>query len=414
MPKIIGGAHRVVETSELSIDEYAGNVGTKDDRISIAHVQISAPADEPWLTLHYDEWICVLKGRMVLHFANGKETLEVKAGQTVFIEAGERFKPIFPDGGTEYVPVCIPAFRPDRCIREDAPDSAVSVKLRQLHGEAAANKKAKLSEDKQPEVLYHMTQKSLWEEVKKSGHAYFPPTFEADGLTHATAVPSRLIETANHFYQDVPGEWVCLRFTRSALRRLGITVRDESASPVGVKATSETWTEWICPHIIGGIPPQVVDAVFPMTRDGPKYLDIRGLTEMPRRLFKIATKAELTSFHEGGRVNSSLDRQDGFVHLSDRWQTPKVAGLFFKDCTELYLLEIDAEKLPGSSKWVVGPMGDPAPDALVRREAATTLHYLMPDGCVHVYGDGGVPMGAVVKEEHVPLKDGAHIFPAWL
>jgi hypothetical protein len=37
---------------------------------------------------------------------------------------------------------------------------------------------------------------------KAENHAYYPKTFEADGLyTHATGVPSRLIETANHFYQ---------------------------------------------------------------------------------------------------------------------------------------------------------------------------------------------------------------------
>ena len=37
---------------------------------------------------------------------------------------------------------------------------------------------------------------------KAENHAYFPKTFEVDGLyTHATGVPSRLIETANHFYQ---------------------------------------------------------------------------------------------------------------------------------------------------------------------------------------------------------------------
>lgn len=31
--------------------------------------------------------------------------------------------------------------------------------------------------------------------------AYFPPTFASDGFTHATAVPSRLLDVANHFYQ---------------------------------------------------------------------------------------------------------------------------------------------------------------------------------------------------------------------
>ena len=53
-----------------------------------------------------------------------------------------------------------------------------------------------------PEVLYHMTTAAEWDEAKAKGHAYYPKTFEADGdYTHATGVPSRLIETANHFYQ---------------------------------------------------------------------------------------------------------------------------------------------------------------------------------------------------------------------
>mmetsp|Transcript_108232 Transcript_108232/g.212098 ORF Transcript_108232/g.212098 Transcript_108232/m.212098 type:complete len:279 (+) Transcript_108232:63-899(+) len=278
MPRIVGGSVRVVDTGVLAIDELAGNVATKDDRISIAHVAVSAPTGEPWLTLHYDEWICVLQGRMVLHYGDGQK-LEVAAGQTVLVEKGERFRPEFPEGGTEYVPVCLPAFRPDRCIREDALDSDVQVKLRELHGgHAPEAKRAKVAEDEKPEVIYHMCQRELWEAAKKSGQAYFPPTFEKDGFfTHATAVASRLITTANHFYQDVPGEWVCLRFRRSSLKKLGIVIRDERALPVGEKATSEDWAEWVCPHVYGGLPPQVVEAELPMKRDGPKYISIEGL-----------------------------------------------------------------------------------------------------------------------------------------
>ena len=53
-----------------------------------------------------------------------------------------------------------------------------------------------------PETLYHMTTKAEWEKAKADNHAYYPKTFEVDGFyTHATGVPSRLIETANHFYQ---------------------------------------------------------------------------------------------------------------------------------------------------------------------------------------------------------------------
>mmetsp|Transcript_115748 Transcript_115748/g.368063 ORF Transcript_115748/g.368063 Transcript_115748/m.368063 type:complete len:415 (+) Transcript_115748:58-1302(+) len=414
MVSIVGGAVRVVETGDSTIDELAGNVATKNDRISIALVKISAPTSEPWLTLHYDEWMCVLKGRMVLMLADGAESLEVGAGQTVFIESGTRFRPTFPEGGTEYVPVCLPAFRPDRCIREDERDSAVSVELKKLHSgsEASQAKKAKVSEEEEcPEVLYHVCQKTLWEQAKAAKTAYFPPTFDADGFTHATAVPSRLLDTANHFYQDVPGDWICLRFRRSALRRLGLVTKDERAMPVGAKDTDGAWAEWVCPHVFGGIPIEVVDLEYLMFRDGPRYTTISGLTDMPRRVFKLCTATESAGFKDGGKVLSSLDKADGFVHLSDRSSAPVVAKLFFKDCSELRLLEIDAEKLPGAPKWIVGAMDDAAPD----KSAWPAVHYLVPNGCVHVFGEGGVPVGAIVREEPVPLgADGQHKFPAWL
>ena len=145
MPKLVGGRQRVVDDGQgLTIDEYCGNVATSEDRISIAHVHISAPTSEPWLTLGYDEWMCCLKGRMVLLFDDGKSSLEVQAGQTVFIAKGERFKPEFPDGGTEYIPVALPAFRPDRCIREDGPDSQVTQKLQALHGDRASKVEAEV------------------------------------------------------------------------------------------------------------------------------------------------------------------------------------------------------------------------------------------------------------------------------
>merc|ERR1719247_2572880 len=197
---------------------------------------------------------------VILHGAADKEELEVKKGETVFIERGERFRPMFPDGDTEYVPVCLPAFRPDRCIREEeSGDTAVSERLAVLHA-----KRAKVAVANPPEVLYHMCQSSLWEDAKRTGDAYYPPTFDEDGgFTHATGVPSRLIETANHFYTGVPGEWVCLRFRRSELRRRGITVKDEEALPVGEQAVGSTWTEWVCPHVYGGLPPAAIDKEFP-------------------------------------------------------------------------------------------------------------------------------------------------------
>lgn len=275
MPKIVGTAARVVDGDSFSIDEFVGNVASMEDRISIARVQISDPTAEPWLTLGYDEWICVTEGRILLEHAGG--TLEVNGGATVFIGKGERFRPSFPEGDTEYFAVCLPAFRPDRCLRENdtSRESDVSKKLQELHA-AAGSLPAAVG----PEVLYHMCPAPAWEAAKKAGVAYFPATYEADGhYTHATGVSARLIETANHFYQADPHAWVCLRMTRSALRRCGIHVRDEMALPVGDKLVGEGWGAWVCPHIIGGIPLSVVDAEFLIRREGPRFASIPGVVD---------------------------------------------------------------------------------------------------------------------------------------
>ena len=89
-------------------------------------------------------------------------------------------------------------------------------------------------------------------------------------------MPARLIETANHFYTGSTGDWICLRLSRSALRRSGIYVRDEQALgrgwysygynhirthtyythtiyvrdeqalPVGDQAVGDDWGDWVC------------------------------------------------------------------------------------------------------------------------------------------------------------------------
>jgi len=296
MPKIIGKSQTVVSHDGLTIDELAGNVATSSDTLSIAHVHVTHPTAEPWLTLDYDEWICVTHGLIELHYeteGQGMQVLTVQKGETVFVEKGERFRPMFPQGDTSYIPVCLPAFRPDRCLREEEEGASdVTKKLRELHGmEGGSEKKDEEEEPVQTDVptkdiLYHMCQKSKWEEAVSSGKAYFPPTFEEDGqFTHATAVPARLITTANHFYTQTTGEWMCLQLSRSALTNVGIVTKDEGALPVGEQSTSEEWEDkgWICPHIYGGIPTMsslgVVTKTYKMIRDEEGiFLNIEHLT----------------------------------------------------------------------------------------------------------------------------------------
>ena len=179
---------------------------------------------------------------------------------------------MFADGATEYIPVCLPAFRPDRCIREDDSERTknVSAKLKELHSKPPlerADSALTMCADADPDILYHMCVKADWEAAKEKGEAYYPATFEQDGnYTHATAVAQRLIETANNFYQESVGDWICLRTSRSALKKCGIITTDEPALPVGDQSVAESWSNWVCPHIYGGIPISVVNAEFPMIR----------------------------------------------------------------------------------------------------------------------------------------------------
>ena len=292
MPKIIGKSKTVVEIDGLKIDELAGNVATGEDTLSIAYVTVSEPTAEPFLTLDYDEWICVRKGKVVIEFQDkdgDDSTLEVNEGETVFVAKGERFRPSFPIAPTEYVPVCSPAFRPDRCHREEGEEaSEVTMKLLDLHGMKKDNESSNMTcEPTDSDVIYHMCEKHLWEEAVKSQKAYYPPTFEVDGFfTHATAVPERLIYTANHFYTESKAEWICLQLSRSALSDVGIVIKDEGGLPVGDTPVPDQIVEnnLVCPHIYGGIPTieslGALTKIFPMTRtENGEFLAIAGLTD---------------------------------------------------------------------------------------------------------------------------------------
>jgi len=305
MPKIIGKATRVVETEGFTIDEYSGNVGSNDDTMSLAVVKVSKPYSEPWLTLDYDEWIAVLKGKVDCHVMDEATQTETKAvsagaGETIFIEKGQRFKPVFPVADTEYIPVCIPAFKPERCKREEEDrdvdeEQKITERLLELH-----TKKPSTDSDKDDKVtenaddtsdhdncsLYHMCEESVWKAAVVSGAAYFPPSFQQDGFTHATNVAERLIETANHYYISSKDDWICLKLCSATIlkNKCGIVTVFEEAKPVGTIDVKDDWKDLVMPHIFGGIPvsiPGIVTEVFPMKRDPTNgtFLSITGLTD---------------------------------------------------------------------------------------------------------------------------------------
>jgi len=306
MIKIIGKSVRVVETDGFSVDEYAGNVASKDDTMSLAVVKVSKPYSEPWLTLEYDEWIAVIRGKVDCHVVDEATQTEIKAvsavaGETIFIEKGQRFKPVFPVADTEYVPVCIPAFKPERCKREDEEgrdkdeEEKITERLRELHTQETTSEsnndtsvgETESTSDYENGVLYHMCEEPTWKAAVESGEAYFPPTFKQDGgFTHATFVAENLIETANHFYTSSKEDWICLQLcsAKTLKNKCGIVTKFEEAKAVGATAVDDEWKSQVFPHIYGGIPvsiPGIVTKVYPMKRDptNGRFISITGLTE---------------------------------------------------------------------------------------------------------------------------------------
>ena len=260
MPRVVTAPTTVVETPQVKINEFFGGASCNPcGDISVAHVVAKAGFAEEWQAPAFDEYVLVLKGCVTIEHSHGSP-VQVPAGQGVFLAKGERVRWVFNED-SEYVPICLPAFSPSNVHREEEGDSPPT-------------------HDKHRDI-YHLVQKTLWEACKTSGETYFPPTYEADGFTHATADPSKLLDVANYFYQDVEADWLCLKMTRDTLAAAEITLKFEDPSPVGVKPalTPEMSGGERFPHIYGGIPAAGVVIEERVVNRGPKgeYLSIEGL-----------------------------------------------------------------------------------------------------------------------------------------
>jgi len=271
----------VVDEKDLLIQEYFGNVASKQPALSACVVTVKAPCSEAFQRPCFNEYVIVLEGKIELHVtvdevAPGEPTEEiitVEAGSSVFLPKGTRVKFVWP-GPCKYVPICTPAFTPTNCGREEeegnelAKSSACMNRLQQLH------------EEKRHPFLFHVAQKMFWDQAKKTGQTYFPPTYEADGFTHMTADPTKLVEVLNHFYKGVAGDWVCLKTNADTLRGAGIELTFEATAPVGDIEAIDMGDQ-LFPHLHGGIPPVGVvheELAVERASDGT-FIAINGLFE---------------------------------------------------------------------------------------------------------------------------------------
>lgn len=125
--------------------------------------------------------------------------------------------------------------------------------------------------DATAERLYHLVQTAHWNEAVQSQQPYFPHTYSQDGFIHLTAEPDLLLEVANRFYRDSPGDWEVLVLDPA---KLTSEVKFEPAAPVGDKA-AQLSDERKWPHLYGTIDFAAVERRLPVRRDGEaRFLEI--------------------------------------------------------------------------------------------------------------------------------------------
>lgn len=100
------------------IEEHVGRASTGTASLSVAHMVAPAGWDEPFQRPDFDEVTIVVRGTMRVEHDGGH--VDVAAGETVLVEAGERIRYSNPtDAVCEYWAVCAPAFSPETVHRED-------------------------------------------------------------------------------------------------------------------------------------------------------------------------------------------------------------------------------------------------------------------------------------------------------
>ena len=118
MPRKINSPTRIPIPGGKLIEEHVGRVNTGTSSLSVAHMIAPPRWSEPPQTPEFDEVTIVLRGVMRVEHAGG--VIDVGAGETVLVEAGERIRYSNPvDEETEYWAVCAPAFSPHTVHREE-------------------------------------------------------------------------------------------------------------------------------------------------------------------------------------------------------------------------------------------------------------------------------------------------------
>ncbi len=105
-------------TKRKLIEEFAGQVNSGHQSVSVAKMTSPQGWVEPGQTPEFEEITLVLKGMLRVEHTAG--VIEVRAGQAIVSLPGDWIRYSTPEpGGAEYVAVCLPAFSPDTVHRDE-------------------------------------------------------------------------------------------------------------------------------------------------------------------------------------------------------------------------------------------------------------------------------------------------------
>jgi mannose-6-phosphate isomerase-like protein (cupin superfamily) len=103
-------------TPPKRIEEYVGRVNSGHGEVSVARMISPNGWKEPGQRPSFEEVTVVLSGMVRVEHEGG--SIDVRAGQAVVTAPGEWVRYSTPEGGAEYVAVCLPAFSMDTVHRD--------------------------------------------------------------------------------------------------------------------------------------------------------------------------------------------------------------------------------------------------------------------------------------------------------
>ena len=208
--------------------------------------------------------------------------------------------------------------------------------------------------------VYHLVQKDLWDKAVETNLTYFPPTYSQDKFTHATANPDFLLTIGNHFYQNVKGEWLCLRMSVDSLSATGVQTIFEGTAPVGDKqADFEGTDSELFPHILGGIRPSAVLQAHVVTRDiDGRFLAVSDVIDTlaigigDTTLYHIVSQKELRTLTQNNIYSPRSIQLEGYIHFSKLELILPIANDAYSDREVLFLLQVTFEEDDEYLRWI--------------------------------------------------------------